>query len=167
MQAAHSLRECALNAGTRTVLGGVRLLGLTHPGCPKRGMFFAWAFAYLRVSTQREETPGRAGAAGLEVAHLAVPAGEAGPHHHPSLTGVDRPALARMASRTGRDLAVPVKPEVLKGEGARRSGLPLLVLGRWPDERHTVVADAGHQVFRIHIPSVHQMRARQQILRSQ
>src|SRR5215218_4270708 len=43
MHAAHSLRECALNAGTRTVLGGVRLLGLTHPGCPKRGMFLAWA----------------------------------------------------------------------------------------------------------------------------
>src|ERR671912_174376 len=113
------------------------------------------------------QTPGRAGAAGLEGADLAVPAGEAGPHHHPPLTGVDSPALARMAGRTGRDLSVPVKPEVLKGEGARRSGLPLLVLRRWPDERHTVVACAGHQVVRIHIPSVHQMRARQQILRGQ
>jgi hypothetical protein len=65
-----------------------------------------------------------------------------------------------MAGRTGRNLPVPIELEVLKGEGARRSGLPLLVLGRWPDERHTVVADAGHQVFRIHIPGIDQMRAR-------
>src|SRR5215204_4437168 len=108
-----------------------------------------------------------AGAARLEGAHLAMPAGEAGPHHPPPLTGVDRPALARITGRTGRNLSVPIELEVLKGEGARRSGLPLLVLGRWPDEHHTVVADAGHQVFRIHIPGIDQMRARQQILGGQ
>src|SRR5215207_11489295 len=101
----------------------------------------------LRARAQREQTPGRAGAAGLEGARLAMRAGEAGPHHHPPLTGVDGPALAWMAGRTGRNLPVPIEPEVLKGEGARRSGLPLLVLRRWPDERHTVVAYAGHQVF--------------------
>src|SRR4051812_48040671 len=120
-----------------------------------------------RNVSRREQTPGRAGAARLEGARLAVPAGEAGPHHPPPLTGVDGPALARMAGRTGRNLSVPIEPEVLEGEGARRSGLPLLVLGRWPNERHIVVADAGHQVFRIHIPGVHQMRARQQILGGQ
>src|SRR5215213_3882918 len=143
MHGAHSLRECSFDAGMRTVLGGVRLLRLTRPGGLKRSM--------LRARAQREQTPGRAGAARLEGADLAVPAGEAGPHHHPPLTGVDSPALARMAGRTGRNLSVPVKPEVLKGEGARRSGFPLLVLRRWPDARHTVVAYAGHQVFRIHI----------------
>src|SRR5215212_10018831 len=132
MHGAHSLRERALEAGAQTVLGGVRLLGLTDPGGPERGMFLARA--------QGEQTPGRAGAAGLEGARLAMRTGEAGPHHHPPLTGVDSPALARMAGRTGRNLSVPVKPEVLKGEGARRSGLPLLVLRCWPDERHTVVA---------------------------
>ena len=121
----------------------------------------------LLARAQGEQTPGRAGAAGLEGARLAMRTGEAGPHHHPSLTGVDSPALARMAGRTGRNLPVPIELEVLKGEGARRSGLPLLVLRCWPDERHTVVACAGQQVFRIHIPSVHQMRARQQIPRSQ
>src|ERR671913_1984914 len=71
MQGAHSLRERALEAGACTVLGGVRLLGLTHPGGPERGMLLARA--------QREQAPGRAGAAGLEGADLAVPAGEAGP----------------------------------------------------------------------------------------
>src|SRR5918993_4249592 len=159
MQGAHSLRERSLDAGAQTVLGGVRLLGLTYPGGPERGMFLARA--------QGEQTPGRAGAAWLEGADLAVPAGEAGPHHHPPLTGVDSPALAWMAGRTGRDLSVPVKPEVLEGEGARRSGLPLLVLRRWPDECHTVVAYAGHQLFRIHIPGIDEMRAGQQILRGQ
>src|SRR4051812_15228992 len=132
MHGMHSLRERALNAGARTVLGGVRLLGLTYPGRPERGMFLARA--------QREQAPGRAGAARLEGAHLAMPAGEACPHHHPHLTGVARPALARMAGRTGRGLSVPIELEILKGEGARRSGLPLLILGRGPDERHTVVA---------------------------
>src|SRR5215218_9125823 len=131
MHGAHSLRERALEAGAQTVLGGVRLLGLTDPGGPERGMFLARA--------QGEQTPGRAGAAGLEGADLAVPAGEAGPHHHPPLTGVDSPALARMAGRTGRNLSVPIELEVLKGEGARRSGLPLLVLRRWPDEHHILV----------------------------
>src|SRR5215218_3048699 len=66
MHAAHSLRECALNAGTRTVLGGVRLLGLTRSGGLECSM--------LRARAQRQETPGRAGAAGLEGAHLAMPA---------------------------------------------------------------------------------------------
>src|SRR5215211_3627802 len=127
MHGAHSLRERALDAGAYTVLGGVRLLGLTHPGDLQGRMFLARA--------QREQTPGRAGAARLEGAHLAMPAGEAGPHHPPPLTGVDRPALARMAGRTGRNLSVPIEPEVLEGEGARRSGLPLLVLGRWLDQR--------------------------------
>src|ERR687897_3940144 len=128
MHGAHSLRECSLDAGACTVLDGVRLLCLTRPGGLECRMFLARA--------QREQTPGRAGAAGLEGARLAMRTGEAGPHHHPPLTGVDSPALARMAGRTGRDLLVPVKPEVLKGEGARRSGLPLLVLRCWPDERH-------------------------------
>src|SRR3954468_1457339 len=89
MHGAHSLRERALDAGACTVLGGVRLLGLTRPGGLKCGM--------LRARAQREQTPGRAGAAGLEGARLAMPAGEAGPHHPPPLTGVDGPALARMA----------------------------------------------------------------------
>src|ERR671910_2427779 len=155
MHGVHALRERPLDASTQTVLGGERLLGLPHPGGPERGMVLARA--------QREQAPGRAGAAGLEGAHLAVPAGESGPHHHSPLTGVDSPALAWMAGRTGRDLTVPVKPEVLEGEGARRSGLPLLVLRRWPDECHTVVAYAGHQLFRIHIPGIDEMRAGQQI----
>src|SRR5689334_12250068 len=139
MHAVHSLRECSFNAGAGTVLGGVGLLRLTRPGNLQRRM--------LRARAQREQTPGRAGAAGLEGAPLAMPAGEARPHHPPPLTGVDGPALARIAGRTGCDLPVPIELEVLKGEGARRSGLLLLVLGRWPDECHTVVADAGHQVF--------------------
>src|SRR4051812_3941907 len=149
------------------------------PSMPARGRYWAayasWVSRTRATSRaacsargrKREQTPGRAGAAGLEAAHLAMPAGEARPHHPPPLTGVDRPALAWMAGRTGRNLPVPIEPEVLEGEGARRSGLPLLVLGRWPNERHIVVADAGHQVFRIHIPGVHQMRARQQILGGQ
>src|SRR5215212_7310357 len=77
MHGAHSLRERALNAGARTVLGGVRLLGLTRPGGLKGRM--------LRARAQREQTPGRAGAAGLEGAHVAMPAGEAGAHHPPPL----------------------------------------------------------------------------------
>src|SRR5215212_3198796 len=48
---------------------------------------------------------------------------------HPPLTGVDSPALARMTGRTGCNLAIPIEPEVLEGEGARRFGLPLLVFG--------------------------------------
>src|ERR671917_2727999 len=156
MHGAHSLRERALDAGACTVLDGVRFLCLTHLGDLQCRMFLARA--------QGEQTPGRAGAAGLEGARLAMRTGEAGPHHHPPLTGVDSPALARMAGRTGRTLPVPIELEVLKGEGARRSGLPLLVLRCWPDERYTVVAYAGHQVFRIHIPGIDQMRARQQIL---
>src|SRR5215207_988610 len=158
MYGVHSLRERALDAGACTVLGGVRLLCLTHPGDLQCRM--------LRARAQREQTPGRASAARFEGAHLAMPAGEARPHHHPPLTGVDRPALARMAGRTGCDLLIPIELEVLEGEGARRSGLPLLVLGRWPNEHHTVVADAGHQLFRVNIPGIHQMRARQRILRT-
>src|SRR5918911_2725143 len=120
MHGAHSLRERALDAGAGTVLGGVPLLRLTCPGSLQRRM--------LRARAQREQPSGRAGAAGLEGARPAVPAGEARPHHHPPLTRVDGPALARMAGRTGRNLSVPIELEVLKGEGARRSGLPLLVL---------------------------------------
>src|SRR5215210_8280603 len=101
-ESAHSLRERALDASTRTVLGGVRLLRLTRPGGLKGRM--------LRARAQREQAPGRAGAAGLEGAHLAMPAGEAGPHHPPPLTGVDRPALARITGRTGRNLSVPIEP---------------------------------------------------------
>src|SRR5215204_3183611 len=122
MHGAHSLRERALDAGACTVLGGVRFLCLTHPGDLQCRMVLARA--------QREQTPGRAGAAGLEGARLAMRAGEAGPHHHPPLTGVDGPALAWMAGRTGRNLPVPIEPEVLESESARRSGLPRLVLGR-------------------------------------
>src|SRR5918994_3162038 len=125
MHGAHSLRERSLDAGAQTVLGGVRLLGLTYPGGPERGMFLARA--------QGEQTPGRAGAVWLEGADLAMRTGEAGPHPHPPLTGVDSPALARMAGRIGRNLPVPIELEVLKGEGARRSGLPRLVLRCWPD----------------------------------
>src|SRR5215213_6081142 len=137
MHGAYALRERALSAGARTVPGGKRLLCLTRPGDLERGR--------LRTRAQCEQTPGRAGAARLGAACLAMRAEEAGAHHHPPLTGVDGPALARMAGRTGRNLSVPIEPEVLEGEGARRSGLPLLVLRRWPNERHTVVADAGHQ----------------------
>src|SRR3712207_2586013 len=147
MHCAHALRERALDAGARTVLGGKRLLRLTRSGSPERGMLLARA--------QREQAPGRAGAAWLEGAHLAIRAGKAGADHHPPLTGVDGPGLARMAGRAGCDLSVPVETEVLEGEGARRSGLPLLVLGRWPHERHTVVAYAGQQLLRIDIPGVH------------
>src|SRR3712207_3498389 len=118
MHGVHSLRERSFNAGACTVLGGVCLLRLTRPGSLQGRM--------LRARAQCEQTPGRAGAARLEGAHLAMRTGEAGPHHHPPLTGVDRPALARMAGRTGRNLSVPIELEVLKGEGAWRSGLPLL-----------------------------------------
>src|SRR5215213_4948441 len=112
MHGAHSLRERALDAGACTVLGGVRLLGLTYPGDLQCRMF--------RARAQREQTPGRAGAARLEGAHLAVPAGEAGPHHHPPLTGVDSPALARMAGRTDRDLSVPIEPECPSSDDLRQ-----------------------------------------------
>src|SRR5215210_8541206 len=115
MHGAHSLRERALDAGACTVLGGVRFLCLTHSGDLQCRMVLARA--------PGEQTPGRAGAAGLEGARLAMRTGEAGPHHHPPLTGVDSSALARMAGRTGRNLSVPIEPEVLEGEGARRSGL--------------------------------------------
>ena len=156
---AHTLRERPLDAGALTVLGGEHLLRLMRPGGLQRGMLLARA--------QCEQTPGRVGAAWLEGAHLAIRAREAGAYHHPPPTLVGGPALARMARRTGRDLSVPVEPEVLEREGARRSGLPLLVLRRWPYEPHAVVTSAGQQVFRIHVPGVHQMRARQQILGSQ
>jgi hypothetical protein len=51
MHSAHTLRERSLNAGVRTMLGGVRLLGLTHPGGRERGMFLACR----RVSRRRAE----------------------------------------------------------------------------------------------------------------
>src|SRR3712207_3466469 len=100
------------------VLGGERLLPLTRPGGLEGSM--------LRARAQREQTPGRAGTAWLEGAHLAMRAREAGADHHPPPTLVGAPALARMAGRTGRNLPVPVEPEVLEREGALRSGLPLL-----------------------------------------
>jgi len=116
----------------RMVLGGVRLLRFTR----SRGL----QCSILRAWAQGEQMPGRAGTAWLEGAYLAMRAGEAGPHHDSPPTLVGGPALARMAGRTGRDLAVPVKPDVLEGEGIRRSGLRLLVFGCWSHEHHAMVA---------------------------
>src|SRR5215207_2760173 len=118
MYGVHSLRERALDAGACTVLGGVCLLGLTHPGDLQCRM--------LRARAQREETPGRAGAARLEGTHLAMPAGEARPHHHPPLTGVDRPGDHMGWSDPALGQAHRHAPDLLHGPADQRAARPTL-----------------------------------------
>ena len=64
------------------------------------------------------------------------------------------PALARLARRTGGDLAVPVEIELLDGKGALGARLLLIVGRRRPDERDAVVASAGQEAVGIDGPGM-------------
>ena len=83
--------------------------------------------------------------------------------HRSPLVVAGGPALAGLPGRAGREMPAPVECEVLHGEGALGFGLPLMVLGRRPDQLDAVAARAGHQLVRIHAAGVYQGLARQQV----
>jgi len=65
-----------------------------------------------------------------------------------------------LAGRTGGDLSVPVKTELLDGEGALGMGLPLIVGRGRPDKRDAVITSAGHKLVGINVAGIDEVTLR-------
>src|SRR5688572_22179356 len=102
------VRTSGPNPGTPSVFRRERRLRLARPGGFEGGVLLA--------PPGREQPPHPSGAARLQRTRLAVRGGEADPHHRPALVVVLGPARTAVPGRAGRDLPVPVEPEILDGE---------------------------------------------------